>query len=54
MNSNPHDIPDEGSAEWNAVAAKNELDLQLYQFVERLFREQREQIDAFRGVESQA
>ncbi|EJK62837.1 hypothetical protein THAOC_16536 [Thalassiosira oceanica] len=54
MNSNPHDIPDEGSAEWNAVAAKNELDLQLYKFVERLFREQREQIDSFRGAESQA
>ena len=53
MNSNPHDIPDEGSAEWNAVAAKNETDLNLYHFAEELFREQKEQIGAFGGVESQ-
>ena len=53
MNSNPHDIPDEGSAEWNAVAAKNEMDLNLYHFAEELFREQKEQIGAFGGVESQ-
>jgi len=42
----------EGSPGWNALAKRNELDIRLYNYAEKLFKEQKEIIESY--VESMA
>jgi len=46
-NSDSHPHVDPGSAAWNALAKRNQLDIRLYEFVLELYDEQREIIDIY-------
>lgn len=37
---NPHPMIQEGSDQWNRIVAKNELDMELYDYVKQLFHDQ--------------
>ncbi|KAL3783294.1 hypothetical protein HJC23_007963 [Cyclotella cryptica] len=47
MNAHSHPTISEGSPEWNALYAKNELDVRLYNYVVELFRAQSEILNDF-------
>lgn len=44
---NPHPKVEEGSATWNAIVKRNALDVRLYEFVVKLFEEQRDIIEMY-------
>jgi len=46
-NSNKHPKFEEGSPEFEAVAARNPLDMLLYKYIESLFRAQKEILDSY-------
>lgn len=46
-NSNPHPKVEQDSPEWKALAEKNQLDIQLYDYVVQLFEEQRGIIESY-------
>jgi len=51
-NSNNHPKFVEGSSEFEAVAARNKLDMVLYKFIESLFDAQKEIIDSYLSAET--
>ncbi|EED91147.1 predicted protein [Thalassiosira pseudonana CCMP1335] len=53
-NSNQHRKVFPDTAEWNVLAAKNTLDMDLYEYVERLFEEQKEIIDSYAHASHEA
>lgn len=51
-NSNSHPTVEVGSEEWNVLAERNRLDVELYEYVVRLFDEQKEIIDTYDAAEA--
>jgi len=46
-NANPHPIEKYESPAWNALAERNELDIRLFHYVKKLFKEQKEIIESY-------
>mmetsp|Transcript_6785 Transcript_6785/g.10684 ORF Transcript_6785/g.10684 Transcript_6785/m.10684 type:complete len:168 (-) Transcript_6785:386-889(-) len=52
INSHSHPKIEKGHPAWNYLAEKNQLDIELYEMVLKLFKKQKELIDSYRTLEA--